>query len=158
MASAPISRTPCSSSTAANCGAARSKSTSAPAAGATTAIIATRSTTRSSCTSSPAMTAPTRAAPTAFGWTPDETSLARIDWSRFGGAVCAEALAAANPAPLRDALWRLGDLRLAGRAARFEADLTRLPPAELLYREWLEALGYSANREPMRALAERLPL
>ncbi|HET7092517.1 MAG TPA: DUF2851 family protein, partial [Thermomicrobiales bacterium] len=95
----------------------------------------------------------------ACGWSPDTTSDDEpVDWSRFGGAVCAATLAASDPAPLREALWRLGDLRLAGRAARLEAELTHLPPGELLYREWLEALGYSANREPMRLLAERLPL
>jgi hypothetical protein len=93
----------------------------------------------------------------ACGWAPNLTDPAPVDWSRFGGAVCAETLAVSNPAPLREALWRLGDLRLAGRAARLEAELTNLPPAEALYREWLDALGYSANREPMRALAELLP-
>jgi uncharacterized protein DUF2851 len=95
----------------------------------------------------------------ACGWMPDAASDAvPIDWSRFGGTVCASGLAASNPAPLREALWRLGDLRLAARSARLEAELTRLPPGEVLYREWLDALGYSANREPMRLLAERLPL
>lgn len=93
------------------------------------------------------------------GWAPDGlTEATTIDWSQFGGAVCAATLAAADPAPLREALWRLGDLRLAARSARLEAELTRLPPGETLYREWLDALGYSANREPMRLLAERLPL
>jgi hypothetical protein len=95
----------------------------------------------------------------ACGWTPDPAdALDDVDWGRFGGDACAEALAKTNPAPLREALWRLGDLRLAARAARLEAELTRLPPGELLHRELLDALGYSANREPMRLLAERLPL
>src|SRR5262249_22525098 len=55
-------------------------------------------------------------------------------------------------------LWRLGDVRLAAKAARIEAKLTELPPGEVLHQELLDGLGFSANREPMRAVASRLPL
>jgi hypothetical protein len=81
-----------------------------------------------------------------------------IDWSRFGGEVCAPDLARANPAAIRQTLRRLGDLRLAAKSARLEAALTSDVPGQILYREVLDGLGYSANRAPMRRLADLLPL
>jgi hypothetical protein len=84
--------------------------------------------------------------------------ISTVDWSRFGGEVCAPDLARANPAAIRDVLWRLGDVRLAAKSARIEAGLTAETPGEVLYREVWDGLGYSANREPMRALATALPL
>ncbi|HEY7031092.1 MAG TPA: DUF2851 family protein [Thermomicrobiales bacterium] len=80
------------------------------------------------------------------------------DWARMGGEVCAEELARDHPAEIRAILWRLGDVRLAAKSARIEARLTELPPGEVLYQELLDGLGFSANREPMRAVASRLPL
>ncbi len=81
-----------------------------------------------------------------------------IDWSRFGQAVCATDLAGRRPDRIRGVLWRLGDARVAAKAARIEARLTVDPPAEVLYQEVWDGLGFSANREPMRALATLLPL
>ena len=81
-----------------------------------------------------------------------------VDWSRFGGEVCAPELARTNPAAIRDILWRLGDVRMAAKSARLEAGLSAEPPGEVLYREVWDGLGFSANREPMRALATALPL
>lgn len=80
------------------------------------------------------------------------------DWDRVGGHCCAERIARRDPAALRDALFRLGDVRLAARSARLEARLPSEPPAEILWAELLDGLGYSANREPMRALARLVPL
>ncbi|MDQ6694785.1 MAG: DUF2851 family protein, partial [Chloroflexota bacterium] len=52
-----------------------------------------------------------------------------------------------------------GDERLLRKAAAFEADLdVYRSPDDLFYKGMMDALGYSANREPMRALAEVLPL
>jgi hypothetical protein len=52
-----------------------------------------------------------------------------------------------------------GDDRLRAKAARMEAGLHTLDdPGEVLYHGLMDALGYSANREPMKALAEALPL
>jgi hypothetical protein len=79
-------------------------------------------------------------------------------WDQFGGEVCAAALARRDPARIRAALWRLGDARLATKAAKIEARLTGEPPAGILYTDLLDGLGYHANREPMRSLARRLPL
>lgn len=83
---------------------------------------------------------------------------AAVDWSRFGGAVCAPDLARRQPATIRHILWNLGDVRLAAKSARLEARLTGSPPAEVLYQELWDGLGFSANREPMRLLADRVPL
>ena len=79
-------------------------------------------------------------------------------WNRFGGTVCAADLADSDPSALREALFGLGDGRLASRAARLEAELASWPPAEVLWAEVLDGLGYSANRAPMRAVAAALPI
>lgn len=87
-----------------------------------------------------------------------DARFATADWGRFGGDACAPELVRANPEAVRIAILRLGDTRLAGKAARIEAQLTGATPGDVLYREIWDGLGYSANREPMRAVAERLPL
>jgi hypothetical protein len=51
-------------------------------------------------------------------------------------------------------LERLGDERLAAKAARLGADLHALGPAEALHRGLLDALGYSQNRDAFAQLAE----
>jgi hypothetical protein len=52
-----------------------------------------------------------------------------------------------------------GDARMEEKTARMEADLDVYGSLdEVLYRGLLDALGYSSNREPMRALATTLPL
>lgn len=81
-----------------------------------------------------------------------------VDWSRFGGAVCASELARRQPAAIRGILANLGDRRLAAKSARLEARLTDAPPGDVLCAELWDGLGFSANRAPMRALAELLPL
>jgi hypothetical protein len=54
---------------------------------------------------------------------------------------------------------KAGDARLDSKAALMEADLEALgSPEEVFYRGIMDALGYSANREPMRVLASVLPL
>jgi hypothetical protein len=96
-----------------------------------------------------------------LGIDPDElraVMASGIDWQRVGGEVCAEELTREQPAEIRAILWRLGDERLAAKAARLEARLTEVPPGEVLYQELFDGLGFSANREPMRAVAARLPL
>ena len=80
------------------------------------------------------------------------------DWSRFGGAACAPDLVRDQPAIARQVLFRLGDVRLAARSARLEAELTARPPAHVLWAGIMDGLGYQQNREPMAELAELLPL
>jgi hypothetical protein len=84
--------------------------------------------------------------------------MAMLDWDRVGGAVCAPQLTRSSPARLRDILHTLGDTRLSVRAAQIEALLLDLPPTEVLWRAILVGLGYSRNQEPMRRLAEQMPL
>ena len=74
-------------------------------------------------------------------------------WSLVGGAVCAEDLSRREPHRARAILKGLGDVRLSGRVARIEASLQQAPPAPVLIELLFDALGYSANREPMRAVA-----
>ena len=81
-----------------------------------------------------------------------------VDWSLVGGDVCAATIARERPAAIREAIWRLGDTRLGAKVARLEARLLSRPPAEVLYAEIWDGLGYSANREPMQELARLLPL
>lgn len=80
------------------------------------------------------------------------------DWDRVGGEICAARTAATNPAALRQTLIQLGDSRLATRTAKIEARLQVERPAEILWQELLDGLGFSRNREPMRALARALPI
>lgn len=80
-----------------------------------------------------------------------------VDWSLVGGAVCAEQLARDQPNLIRDIVGKLGDQRMTARSARIESRLIAMPPDAVLYGEILDALGYSSNREPMAAIADRLP-
>ena len=88
----------------------------------------------------------------------DDHGVATGDWSRFGGAACAPDLVREQPAIARQVLFRLGDVRLAGRSASLEAQLTARPPAQVLYASILDGLGYQQNREPMAALADLISL
>lgn len=81
-----------------------------------------------------------------------------VDWSLVGGEVCAADLTRDQPTRVRQAIWRLADSRLASKVARLEGRLSDEPPAEVLYQEICDGLGFSANREPMNVLAKRLPL
>ncbi len=86
------------------------------------------------------------------------TELARWDWDRVGGTCCAEEVAISRPRDLSEQLFRLGDTRLAARAARLEGRLPTEPAGEMLWSEILDGLGFTSNREPMRELARRVSL
>ena len=88
----------------------------------------------------------------------DTPEFAAWDWTRVGGATCAARLATTSPAELREALYRLGDIRLGARSARIEARLATESPGEILWGELLDGLGFAMNREPMRSLARAVPL
>ncbi len=75
-------------------------------------------------------------------------------WAELGGTVCADDLAARDPARIRRALHRLGDTRLANRLPAIEADIAEGDPNAVLVRMMFDALGYSENRGPMRQLAD----
>lgn len=76
----------------------------------------------------------------------------------LGHSTCLPTLAGGQEAAVRNILRDAGWQRLNARAARFRQQLETLPPAEVLYLGLLDALGYMANREPMQALGERVPL
>ncbi|HEV8632620.1 MAG TPA: DUF2851 family protein [Chloroflexota bacterium] len=61
------------------------------------------------------------------------------------------------PAERAGMLERLGDERLAAKAARIASDLHALGRDEALHRALLDALGFSQNRRPFGQLAELLP-
>jgi hypothetical protein len=83
---------------------------------------------------------------------------AQVDWNLVGGDVCAESIAQDEPEAIRAALWHLGDQRLGGKVAQLAARLDRELPADVLFEQVLDGLGYSSNREPMRRLAAMLPV
>ncbi|MCS7082636.1 MAG: DUF2851 family protein [Bacteroidetes bacterium] len=77
---------------------------------------------------------------------------------------CKPELARLRPEEARRILDTLQRARLLDKTARFRRDSERLRTRQIaswdeaLWRALAEALGYSANREPMRLLAERVPL
>lgn len=81
-----------------------------------------------------------------------------FDWHLVGGEVCAEPVARADPAAIREVLWLLGDQRLSDKVASLSARLDGELPADLLFESIMDGLGYSSNREPMRLLAARMPV
>lgn len=80
-----------------------------------------------------------------------------VDWSLVGGDICAAAVVETDPASVRSALWHLGDERLGAKVALASQRLAHQRPADVLFGSILEGLGYAANREPMRRLADLLP-
>jgi hypothetical protein len=76
----------------------------------------------------------------------------------LGDTPCARDYLATGAADLLRVLGRAGDERLALKAAAMEAHFAATPPGDVLYAAFLDALGYSANRAPMAALAAALPL
>ena len=75
----------------------------------------------------------------------------------LGFKYCAPYVAANNPAALRTVWEQAGDERMRLKTDAVAARLAGEPPAQTLYTLLLDALGYTRNREPMRAIAERLP-
>jgi uncharacterized protein DUF2851 len=76
----------------------------------------------------------------------------------LGDTPCARDFLTTGAADLLRVLGRAGDERLALKAAAMEARFAAMPPGDALYAALLDALGYSANRAPMAALAIALPL
>jgi len=71
---------------------------------------------------------------------------------------CSEELAA-WPAPPRHALLEAaGEERLRRKAERMRARAEDVGEAQAVYEEVMAALGYTHNKQPMRQLAERLPV
>ncbi|MCS7050606.1 MAG: DUF2851 family protein, partial [Thermomicrobium sp.] len=76
----------------------------------------------------------------------------------LGFGYCAPELAVRKPEVLHRLFEALGDRRLSEKTARIQARLSGEPAGQVLYWFLADALGYHQNREPMRAVAEALPL
>ena len=75
----------------------------------------------------------------------------------IGFDYCAPIVAARDPDALRAVWERSGDERMWLKTEAVAARLAFEPPAQTLYALLLDALGYTRNRDAMRAVAERLP-
>ncbi len=71
---------------------------------------------------------------------------------------CAELLAALTKSQLRTLLSIAGEWRILEKSARFAEWLREAGCDDVLYKGFLEALGYPNNKEPFLILAERIPL
>jgi hypothetical protein len=76
----------------------------------------------------------------------------------LGSLPCAARSRPLPPAEVSELLRAAGRARLQARAAQVEARAEDEGADQALYSDLLDALGYSHNREPFRALAQRLPL
>lgn len=76
----------------------------------------------------------------------------------LGNRTCLPTLADGQPERVRAVLRSSGWQRLVEKQLRFSQSLQVLTAPEVLYRGLLDALGYSANREPMVRVGEALPL
>ncbi|MGA7669649.1 MAG: DUF2851 family protein [Nitrolancea sp.] len=75
----------------------------------------------------------------------------------IGFEFCAPLASELRPDDVRMIWERVGDERLRGKTDVVAARLALEPPAQVLYAMILDALGYTRNRDGMRAIAERLP-
>ncbi len=91
--------------------------------------------------------------------TPDVLArLQREDETFDRAEVCHRAARERGADALGPLLDELGDRRLIQRAARFEAELTRLTPEQLAHEAVFDALGFSRNRAPFVRLAQAAPI
>lgn len=77
---------------------------------------------------------------------------------RAGMGECADILRRARRAELVRLIMLAGEWRIQEKAARYSDWLGEHDHDKVLYRAVMEALGYGANKAPMLALAERVPL
>ena len=75
----------------------------------------------------------------------------------IGGYPCGDALLRLGRERVEEALKRAGDARFREKARRFRLRTAHALEEEVLYGGLMDALGYSANREPFRRLALMLP-
>ena len=83
---------------------------------------------------------------------------ATLYMAALGSRTCLPTLSREAPQLVRAVLRERGWQRLVEKQLRFSQELQVLTAPEALYRGLLDALGYSANRQPMAAIGQRLPL
>jgi hypothetical protein len=71
---------------------------------------------------------------------------------------CAQVLRALPAGSLAALLDAAGDERFATKVRRFSRWIHRVGPEQAFYEGWMEALGYKANKNAFRTLAQRVPL
>ncbi len=76
----------------------------------------------------------------------------------IGFEPCAPAVAAEQPALIRDIWQRAGDQRLQEKVTSISGEMAVQTPAQVLYSGLLDALGFSRNRQPMVEIASRMPI
>jgi hypothetical protein len=76
----------------------------------------------------------------------------------MGGLPCLGLGRRWNPELVAESLDRAGDCRMASKSSRFEKDMERMDPGQVLYEGFAEALGYSKNKQPFIRLARSAPL
>ncbi len=75
----------------------------------------------------------------------------------IGFDYCAPTAAKVRPNDVHEVWERAGDDRIRGKTELVAGRLALEPPAQALYALLLDSLGYSRNRDGMRAVSERLP-
>lgn len=70
---------------------------------------------------------------------------------------CAELLASLTKGQVRTLLSIAGEWRILEKSARYAEWMREASPDEVLYRGFMEALGYPGNKSPFLMLAERVP-
>jgi Protein of unknown function (DUF2851) len=93
---------------------------------------------------------------------PEENELERYEQLTPLGAIsgrsCWSRAVSVDDARIGPLLDELGDRRFADKVTCFEGELSCSSPDQVLYASVLDALGYSANREPFRRLAASLSI
>ncbi len=76
---------------------------------------------------------------------------------KAGQGRCADLLATLTRSHIRTLLSIAGEWRILEKSARYADWLKTSNPDEVLYRGFMEALGYPSNKQPFLILAERIP-
>lgn len=71
---------------------------------------------------------------------------------------CSATLAELSDSAVAELLDAAGDERFAAKSRKFSRWIQRLGTAQAFYEGWMEALGYKANKNAFRTLAQRLPV
>lgn len=76
---------------------------------------------------------------------------------KAGFGKCAELLASLTKGQIRTLLCIAGEWRILEKSARYAEWMREATPEEVLYRGFMEALGYPSNKSAFFTLAERVP-